>query len=278
MKGLAALAIASLLPLISGCVAAAIPIAAGAAIAKRHSDLENRAPAVRPAQPAPIADTTAASASDRSDLKLVATSLTALPPPTNAAAATAPAIAAFQSYALARAEPAGGTAKRTSAIIHDASALKIVRAECRGSPSAVFIDLDPGRGTFDPLAPGTADPGLAAALARLRERDVRIVWFSRLGTGFASATAAALAEAGLDPQGTDEITLMPDIAERKQSLRDAAAKRVCPVAMLGDERADFDELYLYLKNPDLGLGLDSMIGDGWFLASPFQPAATGDTP
>lgn len=261
----AALLLAGLASLTSGCVAAAIPIAAGAALAKRHAAIEETAKSER-----------VGAASDRSELRVVLTPLTALPAPT--APAGNPAIAGLRSYVLAQAERAPGSGKRTSAIVPGASQLKVVRAACGALPAAVFVDLDPGRATFDPLAPGEAEPALGAALADLRERGVRVVWFSRLGVNFAAAAREALARAGLDPAGGDELVLMRDIAERKQSLRDEAATRLCPIAIVGDERADFDELYLYLKNPGSAAALDAMIGNGWFLASPFSaptPAVPG---
>lgn len=265
MKPAAVLALASLLPLTSGCVAAvAVPLAAGAAVVRTQTGVERR--------PAPEA----ASASARSDLKIVPTSLTALPPPDPLVRPGNPSIAAFQSYALGQTEEGAESGKRTSAILADASALKPARMACGALPLAVFIDLDPGRGTFDPLAPGSPDPALGVALAALREQGIGVVWFSRLGANFAAPTRAALVQGGLDPNGQDELVLMPDIAERKQTLRDGVAKRLCPVAMLGDERADFDELYLYLKNPDAAIALDAMIGQGWFLASPFAEQAAGD--
>ena len=213
-------------------------------------------------------------ASARSDFKVVRTSLTALPPPDLPMFAANPAIAAFRSYALAQAELQPGLGKKTSAILRAPSDLRAIRSDCGPLPTAVFVDLDPGRGSFDPLAPGQGDPALGAALTELRQRDIRVVWFSRLGANFAAAARAALADGGLDPAGQDELVLMTDIGERKQSLRDEVAKRLCPVAMLGDERADFDELYLFLKDPDTALALDVMIDQGWFLASPFAPAVT----
>lgn len=268
----AALLLASLAPLTSGCIAAVLPVAAGAALVKRHADLEK--PMARPAE--------VAAASERSDIKVVRSSLKAMPAPDAPAAPDNPAIAAFRGYALAQAALPAGSGKRVSAILPSASDLRVARISCGDQPPAVFLDLDPGRGTFDPLAPGRADAALGAALAGLRAQGVRIVWFSRLGANFAPAAREALMKAGLDPAGIDAVVLMPDIAERKQSLRDAIAKRMCPIAILGDERADFDELYLYLRNPQAALALDAMIDRGWFLASPFSdPAAivpTGATP
>lgn len=272
MKCRAALLLASLAPLTSGCIAAALPVAAGAALVKRHADLEKPDP-----EPVKVA-----AASARSDLKVVPTSLTVLPPPDAPSGSGNPAIFSFREYALAQVQLPPGTGKRLSAILPAASGLRVARTACGNLPPAVFLDLDPGRGTFDPLAPGSADSALGAALAELRGQGVGIVWFSRLGTNFAPAAREALVRAGLDPAGADELVLMPGIAERKQSLRDEMARRVCPIAILGDERADFDELYLYLKNPDAAVGLDAMIDRGWFLASPFpapvEAVPAGETP
>ena len=62
--------------------------------------------------------------------------------------------------------------------------------------------------------------------------------------------------------------MLGSLDERKQTRRDALAKTHCIVAILGDERADFDELYLYLKDRDAVVPPDAIIGNGWFLASP----------
>ena len=187
-------------------------------------------------------------------------------------------MARFGRYALARAA-ASGTSQRASAVLAAASMLTSTRAPCRATAPAVFVDLDPGRGTFDPLAPGNPHRALAAQLAGLREAGITVVWFSRLGENFAAPARAALAASGFDPAGQDPLVLLRSLDERKQSRRDEAAARWCPVAMLGDERADFDELYLDLKNPDAAATLDRMIDDGWFLAGPFaaDPARAGMT-
>lgn len=267
----AALLLTVLAPSTAGCVAAVVPLAAGAALVKRHDALERRA--ASPEKPTAV---TAAS-----DVTVVKTSLTSLPPPTGAMLPGNAAVLDFRTYALAQAVAAPGSGKRSSAIVPAASELRLVRAECKALPPAVFIDLDPGRGAFDPLSPGTPDGQLGPALADLRENGIEVVWFSRLGVNFASAAREALVQSGLDPSGRDSIALMRDLGERKQSLRDDVAKRLCPIAILGDERADFDELYLYLRNADAALPLDAMIGKGWFLASPFsppQPSVPGDTP
>lgn len=262
-------------PAISGCVAAIIPLYAGAALVKTTATPDTSSPPAE-AKPGPVA-ANAAVASERSDVKIVPTSLTSLPPPGQLATGTAnPVVAKFQTYALAQAELPPGTGKRVSAIVSDAADLRLMRRPCTLQPAAVFVDLDPGRGTFDPLAPGRADPSLGPALTALRGRGVEVVWFSRLGDSFVSAARTALADGGLDAAGRDEIVLMRDLDERKQTRRDDVARRFCPIAILGDERADFDELYLYLKNADAALALDGMLGKGWFMAAPFALPSRSD--
>lgn len=263
MKRHAALLLAGLLlPLASGCVAAAIPLAAGGLLAKGRVQ----------AAPPPATTASSAHASIGSDLKITPLPLTALPPPDAVSQTRASATAAFRGYTLAELEkqPVGG--KRPSALLSRASDLRSDRAICTAARPAVFIDLDPGRGTFDPLEPGQPDRAMVSALNELRARGVEVVWFSRLGTGFEEAARAALATAGLDPARTDRLVLLSTLEERKQTRRDEVAKALCPIALVGDERADFDELYLYLKHPDAAVALDAMIGRGWFLASPFAAA------
>lgn len=259
----AALLLAGLLPALTGCVAAAIPIAVGGLITR--DQIQDRA-----ARAAPEAGKAAVVASSPS---LTPLALKELPPPDAVGATTSAVVAGFRSFALAEAEKEPVVGRRPSVLLARASELRADRALCAPGPVAVFIDLDPGRDTFDPLAPGTPDRSLAAALEELRAKDVTVVWFTRLGASFEGATRQALAAAGFDPAGTDRLVMMDGIEERKQTRRDAIAKQLCPIALVGDDRADFDELYLYLKNPDAALALDAMIGRGWFLASPFEPSA-----
>lgn len=261
MRAAAFLLLAGLLPATSACVAAAIPIAASGLVVKR---MATPAPAPKSAS--------VAQASAASDIKVTRLALTELPPPDPVASTGNPAVAAFRSYALAELERTPTLAPRASALLSRASDLRSDRANCATSTLAVFVDLDPGRGTFDPLMPGVPDRSMRAVLEELRAKGVQIVWFSRLGASFEEATRAALATSALDPTGTDRLVMLSNLDERKQSRRDEVAKTVCPIALLGDERADFDELYLYLKQPDAAVALDAMIGRGWFLASPFVQA------
>ena len=75
----------------------------------------------------------------------------------------------------------------------------------------------------------------------------------------------ALIAAGLDPAGRDELVLLRYPQERKQTRLEDFAAEFCVVALAGDERADFDELFQYLKNPAAAAPLEALIGKGWFL-------------
>jgi predicted secreted acid phosphatase len=127
------------------------------------------------------------------------------------------------------------------------------------------VDLDNGPTTF---APGTASlpaPGLAEALARLREAGIVVLWVSQIDANKVRAVADALQLSGLDPTGHDPLLLVRNRDERKQTLRLEANLDVCVIAIAGDRRGDFDELFDYLRNPDAALGLEGMIGSGWFI-------------
>ena len=143
--------LAGLLPLTQGCIAAAIPVVAGAAMAKGR--IEKASPSSASADSAPPARI--ASAADRSDRHLIATSLSALPAPDFVAKRDSNAIHAFGTYASEIADLAPGQGTRISALLIAPGELNAKRAVCGSHPLAVIVDLDPGRGTFDPLSPRT---------------------------------------------------------------------------------------------------------------------------
>lgn len=252
MRRAAALAMAAGALALHGCVAAVLPLAAGAAMTQSRVAANKGKQDVAP-QP-------------QTSVQLLP--LSELPPPDFARPSSVSAVEAFRGYALAAATP-DGQADR-SALLADGAGMAMDRVACPSDKPAVLIDLDPGRGSFDPLGQFNPAKGLAQALADLRRAGIAVVWLSRLGENFAAPTRAALARSGLDPAGEDRLVLMRDIEERKQTRRQELAKELCPLALLGDERADFDELFLYLKRPESAVALEPMIGKGWFLASPVQ--------
>lgn len=150
---------------------------------------------------------------------------------------------------------------------------------CGFLPPAVIVDLDDGSGTGLNLATATTDTGVRAAaglaesLNELRRRDVAVIWMTSQPFDRFDTLSALLRSTGLDSTGNDTIVLTRSTTERKQERRTQTAASHCILAIAGDRKADFDELYDYLRNPDLPIESDRMIGAGWFLAPPPLAAA-----
>ena len=150
---------------------------------------------------------------------------------------------------------------------------------CGFLPPAVIVDLDDGSGAGLNLATATSDTGVRAVeglvdgLNELRRRDVAVIWMTSQPFDRFDTLSALLRSTGLDSTGNDTIVLTRSTAERKQERRMQTAASHCILAIAGDRKADFDELYDYLRNPDLPIESDRMIGAGWFLAPPPLAAA-----
>lgn len=251
---------------LGGCVAVALPlIGAGAVVRSQLDPADDDRERPAPARSAPVLE--------EEEAQVQLTTLTELPPPSPGRSDMAQRdIAAFSAYATQQMHQDSGTERR-EALLAEPGSLDPARRDCGLRKPAVLIDLDPGRGTFDPLDETTPAPSLPETLAMLREEGIAIAWQSRLGRHFETAARDRLRTAGLDPAGSDTLLFARTIDERKQTLRDEFAEMHCILAILGDERADFDELYLYLKDPDAAIALDALIGDGWFLTSPIESEA-----
>ena len=290
---LAPLLLLAAAPGLSGCVAAAAPIAAGILLSKElNKDKADKADrsaaqgatvpvegvgdgvamaALPPPSGAPRAgngqQAGTAGTTDAETSTATLTSLTALPPPSGTPAgqptggfeglfAAATAIAQRDPYA---------TEPRLSALLAEPGQLKPERAPCAFAQTAVLIDLDPGDGEA-PLTEDIAAPnGLVRVLAALRAQEVAVLWLSRHTADRAGAVRKALLRTGLDPRGEDELYLVRYENESKDSRRQDASGDYCIVAILGDQKRDFDSLFGYLKNPDDAFALDPLIGEAWFL-------------
>jgi len=313
---------------LSGCVAAVIPLAAGALMATStkidgnggrdvardlgrdgYGDVARVAPAENPRQASfdeafepetvtefvagplpgpedstPLADDLGESA--RSQLSAIRDAaaaapssggLTFKPGPLPAPSAGSDwVVEGFLAHALDQTQRNPALTPRQSALLAEPGELRPERMDCGNRAPAVIVDLDPGKDSFDPLAPVAGNPRLAEALAELRKREVTVFWTSHLGEGFEDSVRGVLAETGLDPQGQDRLVLLRSLDQRKHTRRTEIARTHCVVAMLGDERADFDELFHYLRQPDTALRLDAMLGSGWFLADPLPAQIIGD--
>ncbi len=177
--------------------------------------------------------------------------------------------ARFVRYAEASARQAAQGAELPSAMLADAISLDGKRRRCAvGDQLVAVIDLDPAGGIFAPPATPEKLPGLALGLAVLREAGVEIAWMSELSTTQSGTLRTALEQSGLDPRGQDIISLKRDDGDAKYQRLTSLAAITCIVAIAGDERPDFDMRYKYLRTPEAGAALETVIGDGWFLIEP----------
>jgi hypothetical protein len=251
-----------LAPLLGGCVAvAALPVLAGGAMFA-GGNVRIRAATPRPEAKARLA---APGREMIAGTGIVLTNLTALPRPDTPEAGSGDGWRRFFSYALEHA----AMAKDRSVLLESGTSLALPRMrKCDTGVPAVLIDLDPDTRPFIPQAAKAPPAALIEGMAKLREAGVAVVWISAIPAGYVAGVGEALQASGLDPTGKDPLLLARDREDRKQALREEANKDVCVIAVAGDRKGDFDELFDYLRDPAAAVGLDSLIGAGWFLVPP----------
>jgi len=279
----AKLAALAVLPLLSGCAAAvALPLMAGGglmAVTKHRVRAATQVPKTtrpkakrkkRGANNEEIAPTSP---------QVTLSTLKELPPPSET-----PLVAAddrwqqFFGYAEGQPPSADGKGSTTpSALLQQPPSIDApIRSKCSAPVPAVVIDLDDGAQALSPERLRAAPAEVTAGVAHLRQAGVVVLWISRLPSARAADVAQALRTSGLDPQGQDQLLLIRNGDDRKQLLREDASKDVCIVAIAGDDRGDFDELFDYLRNSAGAVGLYPLMGHGWFLVpSLTAPAANG---
>lgn len=255
--------------LLSGCVAAAVPVVAGGlAVGTRMHGKPNsmpkrgrRTPSRTKSGESPELGAAGAGAS----LRL--TGLTALPKPGEAPDGAGESFSAFARFALAAAQPKPGRPLRSALIDPATLTSRPTRADCGSQAPAVLIDLDPGKAAFDLDDPPAAAPHLAEQLAILRAAGLTILWQTGLRADTAERLHIVLAAVGLDPDRTDRLLLIRKAGELKQDRRRDAARDWCILAMAGDSKGDFEEAFDYLRDPNglLAAALSANLGDGWFL-------------
>jgi len=154
---------------------------------------------------------------------------------------------------------------RQSAILAAPGSLSPLRTDCSIRPPAVVVDLDPGTDIFDPAIVPAPNPALSQMLASLRLQEVEVFWISELAAVKAGEVRRSLVESGMDAQGRDQLLLMRRVGDRKQTRRRELSETHCLIAIAGDNRGDFDELFLYLRDKSAAQPLEELIGAGWFL-------------
>lgn len=259
---------------LSGCVAALVPLAAGGALASSAritgGGTEESAPAHDPRTQRALEAVRQGSGIDEATggtrVEVLPTNVLPAPSPD----ASAPAFGGFHDFHRAASAFAQGQdgANRKSALLAEAGGMSANTKLCSDHPPAVLIDLDPDGGVLDTGVAPAAAAGLAQALAFLRAQGVDVFWISEQGAGAAGDIRRILRESGLDPQRRDPILLMRYPEDRKQTRRQDLAATHCLVAIAGDSRRDFDEMFDYLRDPNTPTAADPLLGTRWFLTPP----------
>ncbi len=176
----------------------------------------------------------------------------------------------FHNFAVSRLIAPPPRTGRESMLLLDPPSLDPALVRCGTLPPAVLIDLDPANSLVPVVseAATTSSPQLASYLADLRQRGVTVYWISGHGPGAAGAVRRRLVASGLDPAGSDPLIVTRFAGESKQVRRRALGESNCLLAIVGDQRGDFDELYDYVIDPSVAAPLEQHVGNGWFLAPP----------
>lgn len=189
--------------------------------------------------------------------------------------------AGFAAHALTQsARLKEGEGVQSVVLIPRVDIFKPKTVDCAGKPLAVVIDLD-DQSDSDLVSAETLyrQNGLVQALRSLRAAEISVIWLSDEPVSAAPTLSTILKEGGLSESESDDFLFLDRGSDdRKQERRWDAARNYCIVAIAGDERADFDELYDYLRNPDGAISLEHMFGNGWFLTPPPLVVAKEDDP
>lgn len=276
-------------PLLSGCVAALLPLAAAGALGKGQIDREKAKreivasgarPIVTVGGADEIAEFLSKSPKEQSrfsgqgegieiaDQDLTNDTIDYLSRFFQPIGPQASPYAGFAAHALEQsARLEAGEGAQSVVLIPKVDIFKPETVSCAGKPLAVVIDLDDVNDS-DLLSAETLyrQNGLVEALRSLRASEISVIWVSDKPVAAAQTISAIFAEGGLAEGGSDDFLFLDRGGDdRKQVRRWDAARNYCIVAIAGDERADFDELYDYLRNPDGAISLEHMFGNGWFL-------------
>ena len=260
---------------LQGCVAVLLPIAAAGVIGKKEVDkarVRTRAaeesfnPELQPevcvgeAPTAVVATLLPEPTSEETDAPGMMSPLDRL-----AASNISNAYLPFVRHALGEAaKRERGEAARSAILVERVSLSQPQTISCDAKPMAALIDLD-----VAPGAPAEMDierqNGFAELLETLRESGIRIVWLAGTDERQLQPILDLLRE-GEEPvlRAGDLMLVGLPGSYRKQERRWALAQSHCVVAIAGDRKSDFDELYDYLRDPSYAIRLELFTGRGWF--------------
>ena len=185
----------------------------------------------------------------------------------------------FARYALDQAvKLEAGEGVKSTVLVPRVDIVKPKTVRCEGKPLAVLIDMDDkSKEDWSRAETLFRQNGLVEALRELRAAKISVIWLSDEPSVVSDRVSAILKDAELTESGADDFLFLDRGGEdRKQERRWDAANNYCIVAMAGDSRSDFDELYDYLRDPDGAITLEHMFGNGWFIAPPPLVTSAGE--
>lgn len=275
---------------LGGCAAAAlVPMMAGGTLTgKAVADGAKGDKAAKPVAPVVIVGSGASSLPvpslpaptmppppERASVPISVSEPAELPPATNISTPepldNTSGFAAMTAFVLSASDGGKPAAGRKSALLDQSSLVSVPKTKtCTDQRNALMIDLDLGDKAFDLNDPPSPAPGLADRLRTIRGTGTAVVWIASLPASSAKRISTILKATGLDPLGIDPILLLRGTETRKQQILLRADADWCVLAIAGDRKADFDEVFDYLRNPDgpVAVALEQNIGDGWFLVPP----------
>lgn len=289
--------------LLSGCVAAAVPVAAGALIAGSKVDrdrLKSRTASAVPAVAPVKADTAPIPAATPNVTNAVPPTMQYLYASGEAAALSLQSYLQLANFLIAKSSDRAVGHTISSVVLAPGSTLaKPIFEPCGDKPLAVALDVDETAilnygfegdqtargGAYDQqrwedwertgAGKVNAVPGAADALQVARQANITVVFNSNRLVANAAGTAAALETAGLGPAvHGDTLWLQGDAGggSGKDARRQAISAKYCVVAMVGDQLGDFSDLFnapgLDLATRRASIGgenLEILWGQGWFM-------------
>lgn len=256
--------------LLQGCAAALLPVVAAGAIGKTQVDAaqaRTRAAEKQVADLPQVQREAVVTVALAEDAALPATEPVAL------ADVNHPYLAMAR-YAVAQAERRqAGASVRSAVLVEQVSLIDPRAVDCGDKPSAIIIDMDEAPGVE--LSNGEAI-GFGELLQFLRDNDIVIAWVSDRSTGALADDLALLLGGNVPAMQADDIQLFAWPGLRKQERRWNFAATHCVLAIAGDRKSDFDELFDYLRDPDYAIRLDAWTDKGWFLL-PYPAAVAAAT-
>lgn len=261
---------------LSGCAAVLLPVAAAGLIGKNRIDAVTRTRRAEASLDAntqkntkPIVTVSSAEPDARA-VRPVAAAITgneefAVLTGRNLPAPVRHPFLNFSQYALAQASRRDqGLGVQSVILVEQVSLGAPETVTCGAKPLAVIVDLDASATTVS--SSDSLTRPLGSLLEDIRDAGLRLIWISGVSQAEVTSTLDPLRQ-GTNPaiKSEDLISLQEQGGLRKQERRWNLAQYYCIIAVAGDEKSDFDELFNYLRNPDYAVSLGKYWEHGWFI-------------